>query len=230
MPEQSHQLAAIMFTDIVGYTSLMGRDQAKAMEIVERNRSLQRPIVQKHSGKWHKDLGDGSLVSFQSAIEAVNCALEIQKAVAGEDELKLRIGIHLGDVTFKETDVYGDGVNIASRIESITDPGGIEVAYYACDEDDKWCKLVVQNYTLTLERDPYAGGVIGRSFRGRPPQGMLTLDRGNMVDRMMSFDTDQNGLLSKDELPERMQIRFDMMDANNDGYVSKEELLAIRRR
>ena len=121
----THQLAAIMFTDIVGYTTLMGKDQEKAMELVQFNSSIQKPIVEKHGGTWHKDIGDGSLISFKSAIEAVQCAIVIQEGVANIPELILRIGIHLGDVTFKDNDVYGDGVNISSRIQSITDPGGI---------------------------------------------------------------------------------------------------------
>lgn len=126
MTNKSEQLAAIMFTDIVGFTSMMGKDQKKAMELVDRNFSLQKPIVEKYGGKWHKEMGDGSLVSFSSAIQAVNCAIEIQKAT--DSELNLRIGIHLGDVTFKNNDVYGDGVNVASRIESIADPGGIYIS------------------------------------------------------------------------------------------------------
>ena len=128
MAEQSHQLAAIMFTDIVGYTSLMAQNQQQAMELVERNRVIQKPLVEKYSGTWHKDLGDGSLISFQSAIEAVNCGVEIQRQLREDPDLKLRIGIHLGDVTFKDEDVYGDGVNVASRIESIADPGGIYIS------------------------------------------------------------------------------------------------------
>jgi len=128
MSESTHQLAAIMFTDIVGYTALMGQSQSKALELIEKNKLIQKPLIEKFNGKWHKDLGDGSLVSFGSAVNAVNCAQEIQSAIKDEPELKLRIGIHLGDVAFKDNDVFGDGVNIASRIESITDPGGIYIS------------------------------------------------------------------------------------------------------
>ena len=113
----------------------------------------------------------------------------------------------------------------------------IEIIYYACDENDKWCKIVVQKYNLILDRDPFAGGVIGRSFRaGRGGQSMRAVARGgqmgqgfNMVERMMSFDKNKDGLLSKSELPERMQMRFDSMDANKDGFLSKEELSNMRR-
>lgn len=109
------------------------------------------------------------------------------------------------------------------------DPLPIEVTYYACDEDDKWCKLVVQNYTITLDPDPYAGRVIGRSSRSRS-RGRMMQEGTNNVERMMNFDTNQDGLLSKDEVPERMRMRFDMIDANNDGFLSTDEIAAMRRR
>ncbi len=109
----------------------------------------------------------------------------------------------------------------------------IEVIYYACDEDDRWCKIVVQNYTLILTRDFYAGGVIGRSHRGRSggsrSGGRPTGDGMNIVDRMMKFDKNDDGLLSKDELPERMLRRFDITDANNDGFLSRNEIANMRR-
>lgn len=104
----------------------------------------------------------------------------------------------------------------------------IEVTYYACDEDDKWCKIVVQNYTLILDPDYYAGGVIGRSFRSRS-RGQTMQKGNNIVERMMNFDKNQDGLLSKDEVPERMRMRFDIIDANNDGFLSKKEITRMRR-
>jgi TolB-like protein/class 3 adenylate cyclase/Tfp pilus assembly protein PilF len=128
MPQQKRQLAAIMFTDIVGYTSLMGKDSANALELVRINKEIQRPLVERNNGKWLKEMGDGILAQFNSALDAVNCAIEIQKSARAELEAKLRIGIHLGDVMVQENDVHGDGVNVASRLESITDPGGIYVS------------------------------------------------------------------------------------------------------
>ena len=121
---QSRQLAAIMFTDIVGYTALMGRDEREAFEILEQFKTIATPLVQKHSGKWHKDLGDGALCSFGSAHDAVKSAVEILQQFK-TTEVKVRIGIHLGDVTFQNGDVFGDGVNIASRIQGEAAPGGI---------------------------------------------------------------------------------------------------------
>ena len=128
MPEPSRQLVAIMFTDIVGYTVLMGKDSAKALELVRTSIEIQKPLVEKHNGKWLKEMGDGVLAQFNSAFDAVNCAIEIQKSARADLDAKLRIGIHLGDVTVEEGDVYGDGVNVASRLESICDSGGIYIS------------------------------------------------------------------------------------------------------
>jgi adenylate cyclase len=122
---QSRQLAAIMFTDIVGYTALMGEDEKKAFNILRKNRQLQKPIIEKFNGTWIKEIGDGVLASFYTVTDAVMCALEIQKACEIIDDLKLRIGIHLGEVVFEDNDVFGDGVNIASRLQALAPIGGI---------------------------------------------------------------------------------------------------------
>ncbi len=124
----SRQLAAIMFTDIVGYTALMGRDSAKALELIHISKEIQKPLVERYNGQWLKEMGDGVLVKFSTALDAVNCAVDIQKTAGVKFDGKLRIGIHLGDVTVENEDVYGDGVNVASRLESITDPGGIYIS------------------------------------------------------------------------------------------------------
>ncbi|MEE9464169.1 MAG: adenylate/guanylate cyclase domain-containing protein [Candidatus Neomarinimicrobiota bacterium] len=116
------KLAAIMFTDIVGYTALMGEDEAKALQLLQKNRGLLKPIIEQFHGEWLKEIGDGTLSSFNSAVEAVNCALAIQHVLKDDPDLKLRIGIHVGDVVFEEGDVFGDGVNIASRIEPLAVP------------------------------------------------------------------------------------------------------------
>lgn len=116
---QSRQLAAIMFTDIVGYTALMGKDEQKAFELLKKNRAVQRPLIEKFNGRWLKEIGDGVLASFSTVTDAVYCAKEIQETCQMESDLNLRIGIHQGEVVFEGDDVFGDGVNIASRIESL---------------------------------------------------------------------------------------------------------------
>ena len=126
MPED-RRLAAIMFTDIVGYTALMGSDEDKAFKILRKNRQIQRPIIKKYGGKWLKEMGDGILASFHTASDAVRCACEIQ-LTAKKAGIGLRIGIHEGEVVFEGGDVLGDGVNVASRLEEIADEGSINIS------------------------------------------------------------------------------------------------------
>jgi adenylate cyclase len=122
------QLAAIMFTDIVGYTALMGDNEQKAFELLNKNRLLQKPIIEQYGGRWIKELGDGVLASFNTVSDAVNAAVKIQEACNASKDFQLRIGIHLGEVVFENDDVFGDGVNIASRIQAIATPGRIYIS------------------------------------------------------------------------------------------------------
>src|SRR5688572_9233390 len=124
----TRQLAAIMFTDIVGYTALMYEDEEKAMRLLEKNRDIQKPLVELHGGKWIKEVGDGVLASFLSVMDAVTCACSINQACEKVEGLRLRIGIHLGDVVFENNDVFGDGVNIASRLQALAPVGSIWIS------------------------------------------------------------------------------------------------------
>ena len=128
MSTEERKLAAIVFTDICGFTELMGRDETKAMALLDQQRALLKPIISNFNGEWLKEIGDGVLISFPSAVKAVTCSLEIQRILAHNSELTLRIGIHIGDVIKKGGDVFGDGVNIASRLEPLAEPGGICVS------------------------------------------------------------------------------------------------------
>ena len=125
---QSRQLAAIMFTDIVGYTALMGKDEKKAFELLNRNRQIQKPIIEQYNGKWIKELGDGVMASFTTVSDAVYAAIRIQEECNAARDFQLRIGIHLGEVVFENDDVFGDGVNIASRIQVIAEPASIYIS------------------------------------------------------------------------------------------------------
>ena len=125
---QSRQLASIMFTDIVGYTALMGNDEQRAFEFLKKNRELQKPIIEKFNGRFIKELGDGIMASFNTVSDSVSAAMKIQESCRANNDYQLRIGIHLGEVLFENDDVFGDGVNIASRIQAITDPGSIFIS------------------------------------------------------------------------------------------------------
>lgn len=125
---QVRQLAAIMFTDIVGYTALMGNDEQKAFAILTKNRELQKPIIEQFNGRWIKELGDGVMASFSTVSDAVTAAIKIQQACNASKDFQLRIGIHLGEVVFENEDVFGDGVNVASRIQAVASPGCIYIS------------------------------------------------------------------------------------------------------
>src|SRR5205814_7377688 len=132
---EQRKLAAIMFTDMVGYSTLSQRDDKLALELLEEHRQLLREIFPRFNGTEIKTIADAFLVEFQSALEAAQCAIEIQRTLAkrnadapAERQIQVRIGIHLGDVVHRGGDVYGDGVNIASRIESLAAAGGICVS------------------------------------------------------------------------------------------------------
>ena len=120
-----------MFTDIVGYTSLAQRDEATALSLQREQEELVRPLLAGHGGRKVKSTGDGLLVEFESALEAAQCAVEIQRrlyernAARGSAPLRVRIGIHLGDVVREGSDIFGDAVNIASRVEPVAEPGGV---------------------------------------------------------------------------------------------------------
>ncbi len=121
----SRRLAVIMVGDIVGFTAHMAIDERQALAFVGQMRRVVKPLVTAYDGQWVKDVGDGFLASFDSAVEAIACAVAIQQALRGDPAFQLRLGIHLGDVVFEDDDVLGDGVNIAARLEMLAVPGGI---------------------------------------------------------------------------------------------------------
>lgn len=124
---QQHRLAAIMFTDIVGYTALMGSDEDNAFEVLKNNRDIHTQFLKKYHGTLIKEMGDGMLISFDIPSDAVRCAIEIQIACR-EKKIPLRIGIHEAEVIFEGSDVFGDGVNIASRLQASTEAGCISIS------------------------------------------------------------------------------------------------------
>ena len=125
---QSRQLSVIMFTDIVGYTALMGHDEKKAYALLDKNRKLQRPLIEAFHGRWIKEIGDGVLASFQTVSDAVHAAVKIQEACNLAKDFQLRIGIHQGEIVFEADDIFGNAVNIAARIQAAASPGCIFIS------------------------------------------------------------------------------------------------------
>ncbi|MEO7393880.1 MAG: adenylate/guanylate cyclase domain-containing protein, partial [Chitinophagaceae bacterium] len=131
---QSRQLAAIMFTDIVGYTALMCKDEQKAFELLNKNRKIHLHAIESLNGKIIKELGDGTLLSFSAVSDALFAAMKIQQACAIEKDISLSIGIHYGEIIFENNDIYGDAVNIASRIQTLGVPGSVLFSKKITDE------------------------------------------------------------------------------------------------
>lgn len=132
--QKTRRLAAIMFTDIVGYTALMQKDEHAAAAVRTHHRKEFQHFHKIYHGEILQYFGDGTLSVFQSGVEAVECAVALQEALKQEEPVPLRIGLHMGDIVFDGTEVYGDGVNLASRIESMGIAGGILLSRKLNDE------------------------------------------------------------------------------------------------
>src|SRR5438128_2680335 len=129
------RLAAILAADIAGYSALMSADEARTVRDLKGHQTVVLPMIGQHGGRIIDTAGDGILAEFGSVVDAVDCAVAIQKVMAERNatvqtdrQMQFRIGINLGDVIHDEARVYGDGVNIAARLEGIADPGGICVS------------------------------------------------------------------------------------------------------
>jgi len=146
------RLAAVMFTDTVGYTASTQANEGRTLELLRQQSELLRPLLSLHQGREIKSTGDGFLVEFDSALKAVQCAVNIQRRIyernseGGQTPIRIRIGVHLGDVVQNGTDILGDAVNIAARIEPLAEPGGVCVSSAVYDQvrtkvTDKFEKL-----------------------------------------------------------------------------------------
>ncbi len=132
MPTE-RRLAAIMFTDIVGSTIVTARSDAAGLALRDRHREVVRIQVESYHGRLIEAPGDESLATFESAVDAVHAALAIQHELKGDSDLQVRIGIHLGETTFRGDEVFGDGVNVAARIRPLAEPGGVCVSQAVYD-------------------------------------------------------------------------------------------------
>jgi len=184
------RLAAILAADVAGYSRLMGEDEAGTLALLTRHRSeLIEPAVARHRGRVVKLMGDGILAEFNSVVEAVGCAAEIQRGMAERNaaadngrRLEFRIGVHLGDVIAENGDLYGDGVNIAARLEGIAEPGGIRISRQAFDQVE---------------------GKIELAFRAQGPQALK-----NIVKPVEVFAIDLGGPAGRTRAAPKQEIKY----------------------
>jgi adenylate cyclase len=146
MPEHrvDRRLAAIFAGDIAGYSRLMAADEEGTLgQLKAHRKELVDPKITEHRGRIVKTTGDGMLVEFVSVVDAVRCAVEIQRGMAernagvpSDERIEFRIGINVGDIIFDGDDIFGDGVNVAARLEALADPGGIMVSGVVHDREE----------------------------------------------------------------------------------------------
>lgn len=173
MSTRKRQLAAIVFTDIVGYSAIMNADEEQARRIRDRHREVFQECTEKHEGKILQYYGDGTLSIFQSSVEAVESCIEIQQALQEEPRIPLRIGIHTGDIILDNEEVYGDGVNVAARLESACLPGGILVSSKVHDDiknhPDIQCKSLGKHHFKNIS-EPFELFAITNKGMAFPPR------------------------------------------------------------
>jgi class 3 adenylate cyclase len=174
------KLAAILCADVYGYSRLMGQDEEATLAILTSHRKLIDSSIGQHHGRFVNSAGDRILAEFASVVEAVNCAVEIQTALKAANtnlppprRLDFRIGVNLGDVMVEGAQIYGDGVNVAARLESLADPGGICISgpsTIRCGINSQSVTRIAANRRSRTSRVPYeCGGCC--STKARPHAG-----------------------------------------------------------
>jgi len=201
------KLAAIMFTDIAGYTAQMSKSESKTLKLLEKKRSILKPLFKKYKGTFVKEIGDGTLSYFDSAVNAATCAVKLQEITYDDEDMNIRVGIHIGDIVFKENDVFGDGVNVASRLESMAPKGGVIVSKSVFDE------LINQEDFEGIELGLQSLKGVGRLIEVFGLKGKK-LNEPNPKD----YQDDKIKIHSDDEVPSIAIIPFDNKGADEDVF------------
>ena len=244
----TRRLAAILAADVVGFSSLMGQDEEGTLaRIKQLRREVVEPKVREHNGRVFKATGDGLLVEFPSPVEAVRCAVAIQETLrskAAEEPsqpLQLRIGINLGDIIIEEDgDVYGDGVNVAARLEQLADPGGISISgkvyeevrdklpYAFADRGEQQVKNIARPVRV------YALRGLKPSVSPRDPKVLPLPDRPSIAVLPfvnMSGDSDQvyfSDGITEDVITELSRFRELMVIARNSSFSFRGQSVDVR--
>ncbi|MCZ6859028.1 MAG: hypothetical protein O7I42_01885 [Alphaproteobacteria bacterium] len=238
------RLAAILAADVVGYSSLMGKDEAGTLERLKRLRGeLVQPNITAHKGRIVKLMGDGLLAEFPSVVEAVRCAVDVQRGMTerepeltDERRIRLRIGVNLGDIIVEGTDIYGDGVNVAARLEALADPGSIcisgtvfdhvnaKVDLEFVDLGERQIKNIeqpVQVYGIALDNGKTDNTLVGRAavleLPDKPSIAVLPFDN-------MSGDPEQEYFvdgITEDIITELARFRSLFVIARNSSFSYK---------
>jgi TolB-like protein len=240
------RLAAILAADVVGYSRLMGVDEEGTLAALKvRRHDILQPMVAKHHGRVVKVMGDGALVEFVSAVNAVQCALDLQQAMAAANRdlpddrhIVLRVGVNLGDVMVEGSDLYGDGVNIAARLEAIAEPGGIVISGTAHDYVRNKVKAIFDDMgaqTLKNIAEPI------RTYRVAWTEAAATTAPKPMIDRPsiavlpfanMSGDPEQayfSDGITEDIITEISRFRELFVIARNSSFQYRDKSIDVRR-
>ena len=242
------RLAAILATDVVGYSRLMGEDEEGTLAALKTlQRELIDPRVKENCGRLVKTTGDGALVEFASVVDAVRCAVEVQRAMAernadipAQRRIELRVGINLGDIIIDEGDIYGGGVNLAARLESLAEPGGICVSRVVrdqvCDKLDlsfedlgeyevKNIARPVRVYGLRIGRTPAVTALVAPAIPDRPSIAVLPFHN-------LSADPEQeyfaDGMV-EDIITGLSRIRWLFVIARNSSFTYKGRAVDVKR-
>ncbi len=190
-PPIERKLAAILSADVSGYTRLMAADEAATLATLSAHREVIDELIRQHGGRIANTAGDSVLAEFTSVVEAVQCGVEIQQALAArnaqipdERKMLLRIGIHVGDVMVKDQDIFGDGVNLAARLQGLADPGGISISRSVRDQlRDKSPFVFEDQGEQAVKNIVRPVRVFAVRFGGQPGDGLVTVAAGAETDR-----------------------------------------------